>query len=272
MTTEFFNATVHEGYDPLYRFAVSTCRDPEDALDLTQNAFHKLAQKGHTLRIQILIPVFQDREALCACLHHLLTHWMPEEVLVIDSGEDGAGAEAEKMGVRTHFSPPERRGRAKQMNDGAARVPEADLLVFLHADTRLPRAAREALCTAFRQGGVGGGFSRRFDSPSRFLGFTCRLADLRGRTMGWFLGDQVQFVRGDVFRSLGGFSEIPLFEDLDFSRRLKKQGRVSLLTPPVISSARRFEADGAFTRTWKDLRLTLRYLRRGIQTDTTVAS
>lgn len=206
--------------------------------------------------ILIIIPVYQDRAALETLLPQLLQDWQARELLVVDAGEDGAEAFARSLGVPVIRAAS---GRAKQLNAGAAHGPEADLLLFLHADTRLPPEARERLVRAQADGIVGGAFSRRFDNPSRFLKLTCALANVRGKTLGLFFGDQAIFVRKDVFHRVGGFPDQPLFEDLDFCRKLKKQGKVRLLTPPVISSARRFKKDGPFIRTLKDIGLTLRH-------------
>lgn len=207
--------------------------------------------------IRIIIPVYQDRAALETLLPALLGDWRAEEVVVVDAGDDGSEAFAKSLGVTVIRSVP---GRAKQMNAGAGHAVEADLLLFLHADTRLPPEAGERLSQAYADGIVGGAFSRRFDSPSRFLKLTCALADVRGKTLGLFLGDQAIFARKDVFERIGGFPDQPLFEDLDFCRTLKKEGRVRLLTPPVRSSARRFDKDGPLLRTLKDVTLTLRHL------------
>ena len=107
---------------------------------------------------------------------------------------------------------------------------------------------------------IGGGFARRCDSNSSFLRTTCLLASLRTRLTGWFLGDQAIFVRKRVFEKLGGFHQLDLFEDLDFSRQMTQMGKVVTLSPPVISSSRRFQHRGAVLTTLSDLWLTARYL------------
>jgi len=152
------------------------------------------------------------------------------------------------------------RHRARQMNFGAAEA-RGRILLFLHADTLLPAGALSKIVEAIdRRGAVGGGFSRRYRSRSLTLALTCRLADLRNRFFGWHLGDQAIFVRRDVFEQLGGFLDIPIFEDLDFSRRLRAAGRIVSLQPPVLSSARRFAGKGPLRTTFDDLRLTRRFL------------
>lgn len=211
--------------------------------------------------IRLVLPAYRDREAVENALRHLLQDgWHPQHIRVVTAGEPDTRAAVEALGVPALDLPPGQRGRARQMNAGA-RDAGGDLLLFLHADTRLPPDARAQLVKAWCRGAVGGGFRRRFDSPSLFLRITCALADLRGKTLGWFFGDQTIWARREAFERLGGFPDRPRFEDLDFSRRLNTLGPTALLPGPTLSSARRFETDGPALRTWKDLKLTRRYLR-----------
>ncbi len=146
------------------------------------------------------------------------------------------------------------------MNAGAAQA-RGRILLFLHADTLLPNDALSRVVEAIdRRGARGGAFSRRYESRSLVLAFTSRLATLRNRLWGWHLGDQAIFVRRDIFEQLHGYRDIPIFEDLDFSRRLGALGKTVTLTPPVFSSARRFAEKGPLRTTWHDLLLTRRYL------------
>src|SRR4029453_10513707 len=93
------------------------------------------------------------------------------------------------------------------------RAARADVLLFLHADTQLAPGAVGAICEKMRDPRlVGGAFVRRYDSRSRLLALTCQLAALRNRLWGWHLGDQAMFVRGSLFRELGGFAGGEIFE------------------------------------------------------------
>ncbi len=207
--------------------------------------------------ISVVIPVANEAAALPECLQRI--KGAPNEVIVVDAeSEDGTGAVAQKQGCHL-LSHPERH-RARQLNLGAAEA-RGRILLFLHADTLLPERALPQISRAIdRQQALGGAFSRRYRSASPLLALTARLAALRNRLFGWHLGDQAIFVRRDIFEELGGYRDIPIFEDLDFSRRLGARGRTVTLTPPVYSSARRFLAKGPFRTTLDDLLLTRRYL------------
>ncbi len=207
--------------------------------------------------ISVIIPVANEAAALPQTLARL--GGAPNEIIVVDAqSEDETAAIARSSGC-TVLAFPERH-RARQMNFGAAAA-RGRVLLFLHADTLVPEGALAKIIDAIeRRGAVGGGFARRYRSRSLTLALTTRLASLRNRLFGWHLGDQAIFVRRDVFEQLGGYRDLPIFEDLDFSRRLRAQGRTVTLTPPVRSSARRFAARGPLRTTLADLRLTRSYL------------
>lgn len=207
--------------------------------------------------ISVIIPAASEAGALPECLARI--GGAPHEIIVVDAGsEDGTAAIVQRFGC-TLLSFPERH-RARQMNFGAARA-RGRILLFLHADTLLPVGALSKIgATLDRRAALGGGFARRYRSSSLILALTCRLAELRNRLFGWHLGDQAIFVRREIFQRLGGFREIPIFEDLDFSRRLRALGLTITLRPPVLTSARRFREKGPLRTTLADLRLTRRYL------------
>ncbi len=212
--------------------------------------------------ISIIIPTRNEARSLPATLAAIraAAGATRHEVVVVDAAsEDETIAIAEENGARiiARATPQ----RAAQMNVGAENA-RGEILLFLHADTLIPAGALQKIAAALTDSRVvGGAFARRYASLSWLLRATCFLAGLRARFSGWFLGDQGIFVRAEVFRQLHGFQYFPLFEDLDFSRRLRAAGRVVTLWPPVLSSARRFAARGPARTTWSDFLLTLRYLR-----------
>jgi rSAM/selenodomain-associated transferase 2 len=210
--------------------------------------------------ISVVIPTFNEARHLPATLDALKRNESAHEVIVVDANSFDATIDiALEHGARVVSS--HVRQRASQMNLGAQSA-RGDVFLFLHADTRLPKNALEKIEYAMaKQHVVGGGFARRYDSSSWFLRGTCALAGVRTRLTGWFLGDQAIFVRRKIFKILGGFRNFNLFEDVDFSRRMRSQGRVVTLRPPVISSARRFSLCRPWRTTWSDLSITQRYLR-----------
>ncbi len=210
--------------------------------------------------ISVVIPVLNEALRLRATLASIGHAVAGVEVIVVDGGSsDESCTVAISAEVRLIRSPVAQ--RAEQMNLGA-QAARGSILLFLHADTRLPVGWRQRLLDAFNQTPsiVGGAFRRRFDSGSRLLKFTCRLADWRGRRFSWFLGDQAISVRRDVFEQLGGFAPLQPFEDLEFSLRLLRAGRTELLDVVVISSGRRFETRGALRQTCRDFLMTMVFL------------
>jgi rSAM/selenodomain-associated transferase 2 len=212
---------------------------------------------SRTPEISVIIPAANEAAALPSCLARIAG--APNEILVVDAQSEDDTAELARAAGCLVLKSAER-NRARQLNLGASKA-RGRIFLFLHADTFLPLGGLKKIIDAIdRRGAVGGAFSRRYRSPSWTLALTSRLAALRNRAIGWHLGDQGIFVRRDIFEKMNGYRDIPIFEDLDFSRRLRTCGRTVTLTPPVYSSARRFEAMGPMRRTWADIALTRRYL------------
>lgn len=135
-------------------------------------------------------------------------------------------------------------GRASQMNAGAA-ASRGEIVLFLHADTLLPLDARSAIERVLEDPAyVGGRFDVRFERDAGLGRLIGRMVNLRSRWTGIATGDQAMFLRRSAFERLGGFSDIPIMEDVDLSRRLKRIGRVAALRSQVVTSFRRWDACG----------------------------
>jgi len=144
--------------------------------------------------------------------------------------------------VRLLASP---RGRARQMNAGA-RAARGDVLLFLHADTRLPDGALAAVEAAVGDPGVvGGRFDVRFDNPRPVFRMIAWFMNQRSRWSGISTGDQAIFVCREPFEALAGYPDIPLMEDVELCRRLKRRGQMAPLRLSVTTSARKWEREGA---------------------------
>lgn len=164
------------------------------------------------------------------------------EIVVVDGGSvDASVTIAQPLCDRVISAA---RGRARQMNAGA-RASHGDALVFVHADTIVPTTFAADIASALSDPAVvGGRFDVKLDAsavPYRIIG---AMISLRSRISRTGTGDQAIFVRRDVFDRLGGFPELELCEDLEFSRRLKRAGRVACLRTRVTTSARRWSRDG----------------------------
>ena len=150
-------------------------------------------------------------------------------------------------------------GRGVQMNAGAAQA-EGEIFVFLHADTRLPQGWDVLVRRALSGRAVAGSFSLAIDSPRASLALVAAVANLRTRLERIPYGDQVQFIRAETFRSLGGFAEIPIMEDVELFRRLRAEKQpVAVLAAKATTSARRWEARGVVRQTLTNWWLRLRY-------------
>jgi len=212
--------------------------------------------------ISIIVPVWNEAANLLSCLSSIGEHDPQVQVIVVDAeSTDGSSMIAQAAGATVLSSPV--RQRAAQLNAGAARA-AGEVLLFLHADTQLPKDWLSTLrnTLASRTDILGGGYRRRFCADSIVLRITCRLADWRGRLFGVFLGDQAMFVRRDPFVALGGFKPFSRCEDLDFSIRLSRLGRCCLLAATVHTSARRFESRGPVRQTIRDFITASRFLVR----------
>ncbi len=169
------------------------------------------------------------------------------EVIVVDGGSSDRSREQARPRCARVLDAP--RGLARQMNAGAAAA-KGDALVFVHADTLVPLTfARDIAAALADPTVVGGRFDLRLNDDAPMLRLIGWLISARSRLSRTGTGDQAIFVRREVFERLGGYPDIPLCEDLDLARRLKRIGRVACLRSRVTSSARRWRQRGVLATT-----------------------
>jgi rSAM/selenodomain-associated transferase 2 len=169
------------------------------------------------------------------------------EVIIVDGGStDQTVARAQSRGFRVETCPP---GRGAQLNYGA-RLAQGKVLLFLHADTRMPPGFAGLILQCLNETAtLAGAFSLVIDQSTFSLRFVAWCANLRSRLFQLPYGDQALFIRRDDFWRMGGFPEIPIMEDFIFVRKAGKQGRVTTLAQAVTTSARRWRRLGVMRAT-----------------------
>jgi rSAM/selenodomain-associated transferase 2 len=202
------------------------------------------------LKLSVVVPVLNEARGIRAALKALAPlRARGHEVIVVDGGSSDRTVElAEGLCDRVLSAP---RGRAAQMNAGA-RVATGDVLVFLHADTRLPPRADQLISNGARWGR----FDVEIEGRHPLLKVVACAMNLRSRLTGIATGDQAMFVRRDTFP---GFPEIALMEDIALSRILKKTGRPACLRERAVTSGRRWESRGVLRTIFLMWRLRLLY-------------
>jgi len=193
------------------------------------------------VKLSIIVPTLNEAEGIERCLRPLQAlRDRGHEVIVVDGGSGDATRRLAQPLVDAVLDAP--RGRAVQMNAGAARAQGAGL-VFLHADTRLPERADAMVGTALAESHWGR-FDVRIAGRHRLLGWIAATMNLRSRLTGIATGDQAIFVRRATFEALGGYAPIPLMEDIELSRRLRRRGAPACLRARAETSGRRWESRG----------------------------
>lgn len=209
------------------------------------------------IRLTVVIPTLNEQERIESLVADLCGR-KGVEVVVSDGGsEDGTVDAARAAGAVTVASG---RGRARQMNAGAARA-GGEAILFLHADSRLPEGFDGLVERALEdEETAGGAFSFALDEDTPFFRFITMTANFRSARMGIVFGDQAIFARTGTFREVGGYPEQPLMEDYELIRRLRKRGRIALLEPPVTTSSRRWREVGPLRNTLLNVFVTWAYV------------
>lgn len=203
--------------------------------------------------ISIIIPVLNEAETIQKTIANLrrLDAAEKAEIIVVDGDPSGGTVNViEDRFVRKIIS---ERGRAVQMNCGAEAA-SGDILLFLHADTRLPGNALPLIREVMADGRFcAGAFDLGFDTKRGIFRITETYVRLRTRLTRIPFGDQALFSRRDYFRRLGGYREIPIMEDVDLMKRIRRLGgRISVIPAKVLTSPRRYEREGILACTFRN--------------------
>ena len=212
------------------------------------------------MKLSVVIPMLNEAAQLPELFAHLLPLCRAGcEIIFADGGStDGSDKLAEIAGFAVVKAA---RGRARQMNAGALQA-SGDVLLFLHADTRLPQGAPHHVVRALKEGACCWG---RFDvcifGRPFMLRVVSQMMNWRSRLTGIATGDQAMFVRRDAFRQVGNFPLQPLMEDIELSKRLKEISPPACLTQCVTTSGRRWETHGVWHTIFLMWRLRWAYWR-----------
>ncbi|MEA5619648.1 TIGR04283 family arsenosugar biosynthesis glycosyltransferase [Cronbergia sp. UHCC 0137] len=216
-----------------------------------------MSQNLDTARISIIIPTLNEAENIKSAI----ASTQPStniEIIVVDGGStDGTVEIVQALGVKLILSPP---GRAVQMNTGALAA-SGEILLFLHADTRLPGGFDVLIRTELAQPQVvAGAFTLRIDAPNWGL----RLVEwgVKWRSLFWQMpyGDQAIFLTRSIFQQIGNFPQMPIMEDFELITRLKKLGNITLVKAVINTSPRRWLKKGIVKTTLINQIVIIAYL------------
>ena len=193
------------------------------------------------MQFSIIIPVLNEAAGIQQHLQALQPLRKQCEIIVADGGsQDGTVTIAEPLSDQIFTAP---KGRARQMNAGAD-LATGEILLFLHADTLLPDNALSLIQQGFRKGSCWGRFDIHLTGSKPMLKVIARMMNWRSRLTGIATGDQALFMGRHAFNEVGGFTDIPLMEDIALCNKLKQLGKPLCLTAKVNSSGRRWEQFG----------------------------
>ncbi|MCC5651077.1 TIGR04283 family arsenosugar biosynthesis glycosyltransferase [Nostoc sp. XA013] len=216
-----------------------------------------MSQNIDAARISIIIPTLNEAENIKEAIA-TTQPGINIEVIVVDGGsDDDTVAIAQSLGVKIISSSP---GRAVQMNTGAVAA-TGEILLFLHADTCLPTGFDNMVRIVLQQPGtVAGAFKLRIDASLLSLRWVEWGINVRSHFYQMPYGDQAIFLTKTVFHQIGGFPELPIMEDFELIRRLKRIGRILIIPTPVVTSARRWLRKGVFKNTLLNQIVIIAYL------------
>ena len=219
---------------------------PSASLKRLSTSGRENASSAESIPISVIIPTLNEATTIEACLGQFDCGLDTQEIIVVDGGSDDGTPEIVRSCPGARLIETGTRGRAVQMNAGAA-ASSGDVLLFLHADTRLPVRWRACVTESiFGRDKAGGRFRFDIAHADRIYRWIARGTNFRSRFLGITYGDQAIYVTRETFEAVGGFPKIPVFEDARFADRLKQAGGLDWIDEAVLTSARRWERRGPY--------------------------
>jgi rSAM/selenodomain-associated transferase 2 len=198
-----------------------------------------------TYNLSVIIPALNEEKNIVELINYIKNENVKAEIIVSDgNSNDNTKEVASAAGVKIVSGSA---GRGKQLNRGAE-IASAPVLLFLHADSTLEKGALELLVKKMseQEDKIGGCFKLKISSSNKLLNFISWSSNLRARYLNLIFGDQGIFIRKEYFYKIGGFPEIELMEDWEFSKKMAASGKLLYLEKNIFTSARRWENQGIF--------------------------
>lgn len=227
-------------------------------------------KKNSNMLISIIIPVLNEQDSINDIIIHIQSIMDSKvyEIIIVDGDSLGSTISHVKDKRCKKLIAP--RGRALQLNRGSEHA-RGSVLLFLHADTLLPKNAYFVIQKVFKdERYIGGAFDLSFNSNHRWIRFVAAVARRRSRLTRIPFGDQAVFIQKEYFDSIGKFKEIPLMEDVELMQRIKKRGGAIYITSErVITSARKWKEEGPYYTTFRNWALQFLFML-GVKPETLI--
>ncbi|MFH1282711.1 MAG: TIGR04283 family arsenosugar biosynthesis glycosyltransferase [bacterium] len=199
--------------------------------------------------LSIIIPVLDEANIINETIKHIINTFTHNEyeIIIVDGGSNANTLN--KISIKGVTTLRSEASRAIQMNQGAQNA-KGEILLFLHADTMLPKMASNKISQTISDGCVAGAFNLGFDVSHPWLNLIAFITSIRSRITRIPYGDQAIFVAKDFFKKIGGYKKIPLMEDVELMKSIKRSGgRIKILKESVVTSSRRWTAKGMLKTT-----------------------
>ncbi len=215
---------------------------------------------ANTTKISIIIPALNEAGTINQSTTAILNQNINDiEIIIVDGDANHSSLKSirDKNIIPLTSLP----GRGLQMNHGAGKA-KGETLLFLHSDTILPENGLRYIIETMKDKNISAGaFDLTIDSVHPAFRIIEKMATFRSRITRIPFGDQAVFIRKDLFQQLGGFNELPIMEDLDLMRRVRKAGlKIRFLSPGVLTSARRWEKEGILYCTLRNWGILILYM------------
>lgn len=208
--------------------------------------------------ISIIIPVYNEEKLIQSVIESVIGEKGVELIIVDGKSTDNTAVLARNYNIKLVNT---EKNRGLQMNEGA-KAAKGDIFLFLHADCFLDKGSFQEIINCINEGFIGGCLKQRIADSRIIYRWIESSGNIRAKLSKIFYGDQAIFVRRDIFFKIGGFDEVALFDDVLFSKKLKKEGKTCLLDKKVHTLARRWESQGLVKTTFINWLISLGFMLR----------